>query len=1110
MNISELNAASRVQGIRSDAGSGVESLGRKGDIIEGIVRKVSDKVSIDFNGKEMEFSRKTVSDAREGSSIKFQIMDVSDDRIVLKALGNPEAVAASQSAGIISTQLGTGSAVTGAGNQSSEESSDDYSNINNITEDDIKSADGELSELEEYNLEAFDRLLESIKSKRMLESEALEGQTERMAELEKTIERTVLKNKLPDGVSKALAEYFIRYDIPVTKDRLEQIGVAYNQASGIEGIDDKTVKYMLQSELPITISNLYNASYMGNSVVLNGYVDEKVYEELRPQIENIIKASGYSVNDDSMSRAKWLFANDIPVNRENLDRQDILLGIKDNGLDIDMLTDTIMKSVSESQDPSKTVIFDSEADSIRQAVYDINNIEMEAVETVVNENLTMCLESLREVSDNLKTAAGDKTAAKGVNGRTGGSVTVRSITETRTVTEITATTDIRVVTARRQLEEIRLKMTIESARILTSRGIDIDTTELEGIVEGLRRIEREGIQNSLEAQGITITDEEAEVITETMDCRQTIAEAPAYVMGMTRQLDFDGEGNLLSYAETAGNESLRAQRAGAAYETLMTAPRSDMGDSIQKAFANVDDLIRESGLEVTEANQRIVRILAHNRMEISADNIELMQDYDSRMQYMLKGLTPETTYEIIRQGYNPLYMSLDELNTVIAGINENMSDNRRDNGESSYSRFLWKLEKEDRITEEERESYIGICRLIRHVSKNDNAALGAVVNAGMELTLKNLMTTVRSRRDSGMDEKIDDSYAGRDSRVIKDIDEQINTAYEINKDIQTENRIYSSITPSALYEISEGNIDSIMNMTLEELADRLEEAGSEDNDIDNEYYKTLAREIAEGVNDKKAMEFIKAFDMEPSIFSLNAVRQIMSSGQTVLADMLGISKEKDKNYNKKTVSDYEEAVNGLVDALEDEDTMQEQSEKVTSAARRLLEETEHGIIKNTDIDRLRLMSTGIRMNRLMSDRRSYEIPIATESGITNINLTLVKDDTGKSMVNIRMNTETYGNVSIEYSIHGDRLQGLILTEYNVQGIEELYNDAEDAARDCGYNIVSFNRGIHGISGPYIPDAAFRSRHQGITDYGRSNNDRADTADMYRLSKNIIHRISSRL
>ena len=40
------------------------------------------------------------------------------------------------------------------------------------------------------------------------------------------------------------------------------------------------------------------------------------------------------------------------------------------------------------------------------------------------------------------------------------------------------------------------------------------------------------------------------------------------------------------------------------YETLMTAPRRDLGDSIRKAFSNVDDILTDMSLDKTLENQR--------------------------------------------------------------------------------------------------------------------------------------------------------------------------------------------------------------------------------------------------------------------------------------------------------------------------------------------------------------------------------------------------------------------------------------------------------------------------------------------------------------------------
>ena len=61
-----------------------------------------------------------------------------------------------------------------------------------------------------------------------------------------------------------------------------------------------------------------------------------------------------------------------------------------------------------------------------------------------------------------------------------------------------------------------------------------------------------------------------------------------------------------------------------------------------------------------------------------------------------------------------------------------------------YSRFLYKLEQERGITEEEKDAYIGIFRMLRQIEKTDGAVIGTLVNTGAELNFKNLLSAVRS------------------------------------------------------------------------------------------------------------------------------------------------------------------------------------------------------------------------------------------------------------------------------------------------------------------------------------------------------------------------------
>ncbi|MBE5937612.1 MAG: hypothetical protein E7265_06235 [Lachnospiraceae bacterium] len=1114
MNIMESNAVNMSQKVTPDDGSGTKAsvIGNVGDVIEGKVRKVSDRVSIDFNGREYSFSKTTVQNAKEGSSIYFQIKDVSDDRIVLKALGSSDDVTISESYEDVSTN-GKSSATEGETQNNSSESISEqsYSNINNMTEKDIEGVDSyckeNLSDIEEFRLEAFDRLIDAIKTGRLFESAVVTGYQEKVQLVMESIKRAQLKNSIPQGMSKALAEYFVKYDIPVTEEKLEQIGVALKVTECITGPDDKAICYMLLSGLPMSATNLYNAMHMGTKVN-SPETCETLYEDMKLQIKGIVTTAGYDWNNEMQERTKWLLANNIPITEDNLAKQDILLNIRNQGLDNDVVADTMLSALEEGVNPSEKPLV-SQGPDIRKSVYDYHTVSYEAIDRVVAEGKLLNLNSLREADRLIRN---DKESTESEPGMIFSSVSVRK--------ELSI--DIEVVTARRQLEEIRLKMTLQGARALAGRGINIDTALLQEVVDELRNIEKENIVTGLIENGIEPDTEQVEIIEASMTCRMTIAAAPAYSIGLMNAADEQGKGNLVSYAATATKETEIMLRAGRAYEAVMTTPRSDMGDSIQKAFAsNIDDILRESGLNVTEANQRIVKILAHNQMEITTESIMELRDYDAKMQYMLNGLKPETVFEIIRSGRNPLEMSLDELNLVIHELNSNMDNEKRDEGESSYSRFLWKLEKESRISEEERESYIGICRLIRHVSKNDTAAVGAVVNAGMELNLKNLLQVVRSRRDSGMDEVIDDDYQMREA-IPNDsnIDKQVASAYSYGYNESLATRVNSLITPSALYDITEGNINNIFEMSLEELADKLKDSSY--SEIDGEYYKQITEEALKEIDDSNVMKVLRAFDLEPTVFNIGAVSQMTVSGQNVLAKLLAEGKSvntgsrtkfRDSGSQENTpiseggdnnklsfageLQNFEEAVGGLLDAMTDDASMQAQSDKVTMAARRLIEAGEQGVLSNENLKELRMLSSGIRVNRLMADRRSYEIPIVTKEGITSINLTLVKNsENSKGNVTIRMETTEFGNISLDFYGKNKKIQAVVLTENQGNNVEKLYDGVKEAIKQSGFEMVSFNHGIHNVRGMYIPDNGNVGQFDTI-----------NTEDMYKLAKNVILNIT---
>ena len=139
--------------------------------------------------------------------------------------------------------------------------------------------------------------------------------------------------------------------------------------------------------------------------------------------------------------------------------------------------------------------------------------------------------------------------------------------------------DASMITARRQMEEARLVMTSEASVAMEKAGVEMDLTPLADLVEDLKSQEREYYKDLLAGAGVEPSEKNVDLMAETMDVFAELKQQPAYVIG---QVDADDS---VQEIHDAGAQMQRAfAQANESYETLMTAPRSDMGDSITKAF----------------------------------------------------------------------------------------------------------------------------------------------------------------------------------------------------------------------------------------------------------------------------------------------------------------------------------------------------------------------------------------------------------------------------------------------------------------------------------------------------------------------------------------------
>ena len=405
-----------------------------------------------------------------------------------------------------------------------------------------------------------------------------------------------------------------------------------------------------------------------------------VPQELQDQMDKVITDAGLPVNDENRQKAQWLVGAGLPLTTDTL-QQLAELDTIDYPVSEDAFAQAAASALAEGKSPVH-------ANLARQ-----ENIYEKAT---------------KMVQDWFSDAKWDVKAEN--------------------------------LTARKQREEIRLRMTAEVNVKLLQSDFSIDTAPMEQLIEALRRAEAEVADKYFPNDADAVA--KYETYTQTVQVTNELTGLPVSVLGpyslkqkvsQETVAEFHSEGKALQTAYTEANER---------YETLMTAPRRDLGDSIRKAFSNVDDILTDMSLDKTLENQRAVRILAYNRMEITAENIERVKEADKQVTAVIEKLTPKNVLQMIRDGVNPLEKTFGELESYFAENPQSYEEEAED-----YSRFLYQLEQKKDITENERKAYIGIYRMVHQIEREDGAAVGAVVNTGAELQFSTLLAASRSRKN---------------------------------------------------------------------------------------------------------------------------------------------------------------------------------------------------------------------------------------------------------------------------------------------------------------------------------------------------------------------------
>ncbi len=895
-----------------------------------------------------------------------------------------------------------------------------------------------------------------------------------------------------------LEKCFKNADLPVSEENMTDGMEAFLQAKELGHLSDGAVKYMLDNHLSPSIENIYLAEFSGSAFYAPSE-EEIDFDALRGQMEQVIAAAGKEVNEQTLADSEWMIKNGIAFTAENFSYMQKLSGLA-FPVQGNEIAEAIAVSVAEGGRPKDAMLL-QEYTLTAQAKHAVE-VVMEATDEdiayLTANHMELTIENLEQTAYRRRQGMLDMTAAKSVmeaGNQAAGNPESDSYGNASGVKP--ADDGLAFLTAKRILEETRLAMTTEANRALMKQGISIDTKPLEELVEKLKEQENSYYAALLSESGEAADVSMASLFEETTQKVSDLKQMPAYVLGMKNYSLRTVNG--LHEAGSALKSAM--EKAGESYETLMTGPRKDLGDSIQKAFANVDDILSDLDMEQNEENRRAVRILAYNSLEINRESILTMKAADERVQRTFANLTPAAVRELIREGSNPLDMDLDALNRKAEEIRREQADADTER----FSEYLWKLEQNHGISKEERESFIGVYRLIHQIEKTDGAAIGALVSQGAKFTMRNLLTAVRSAKKSGMDYTVDDEFGGMDASETetKSITDQIETAYQADcvKDVM------ETLTPVVMQKLLEN--PDWENYTPEQLKQAIleyaEETSGQERALDSKYAEAQLEELRQAASsDEEVYRFLERYELPNTVDNILAANRMVHRRNQVFSQVFN-SEKVFSGDEVDFAAIQEEILARFANALK--------TPKEMAAAQEVLAETAENVMKtmiadnehitSMDIRELQLMNKQLSIAGKMAENEEYTIPVLVGGEVTNISLKIVRGEKKKGMVEIMFETAKAGKVAASIEAKEKGVSGLAAVD-NPEMKRLLETHKTEIIK--GFDEESCDLQVAYVSKLNFDVFSHHSRKSDVTEETGEEVYQVQTKRLYQIAKSFIENV----
>ena len=871
-----------------------------------------------------------------------------------------------------------------------------------------------------------------------------------------------------------LAAWCDGYDISglnINSDKIKAVLGSSAMASAVKmagetgGLTDAAKSYLMKNDLEPTIENAYKAvhSTSGTDSAAASLSDTE-WNELKEQISGILEKSGMEINEENIQNAKWLVEHDIQVTAENL------LKIAElNQADMqntDVIVSNTAFALMMGMRGTEAYVTQSwiRTDEITQTMDAIANVSDETIYDIVNDDAVLNAANIKKYQAAEQEKNGD--ARQKENQR---NFENPSFIRARTV-----------------IVEARLVMTSSSLLNMQKLGINITYTEISVMLTQTKQDNNNYYSSFFEEQGSAAVDM-TDTLNSMMDIMKSMSQVPSAVMAEIYKGTM--EFTLESVYEESKNLSTSYTKAELAYEAVGTQVRTDLGDNISKAFENIDNILKDIGIDVNESSRRAARILGYNQMEITKEAVFKMESLMGELDYVRDNLTPKTAAYLVENHVNILNTDIRELNQHLVELNAMIGADESED----FAKYLWKLEKAGEISEENRNRYVDLYRTLNMVESMDSSSIGAVTLEGAEFTLNNLLSAVKSKKKT-VDIKVDDTVGLQEINTdakdtsSEDIAQFVRRmAARVKTGLNAENveKIYKE---GRFGEINLGNLVDLVS--------------------DNESVRTNARLNAEYVKQVMDNYFKEAAEegiTEDTVLALMESGQNASMENIVSAMQLSMPGSDFRKYLLDGQS-KKEAAERILEKFEDEESAKEAVKELKKTAS---VKDMGGPARKLSYEQVKSMADINRNLRFMvksTENESYHIPVDIDGEAVNIRVSFVRDE-GEGKVNVSMNTMAFGKIDcVIHSVNmvsGVKSEAIVYCE-NVQTAGIITGSRSIFIKEIkGLDFVSeFSMEVVRSKATMNNEVRKRSVHKNLAIENTVEN-RVESRYLYKISKGFI-------